>query len=149
MVFSAVYGSREQDKVWPFKFCGTVSTRDGSLKGGDPATGVCTECRYDWGTVENHVWQGHAERVELAAGPATLRLVVDHGLSPPGTAPRNIDAVVLYSNISDVNRRLHEGSAAGNTPFDGMLTQRGDAYLRCETAPAHLCPPKRPPSPRS
>ena len=52
-----MYGSREQDKVWPFKFCGTVSTQDGSLKGGDPATGVCTECRYDWGTVENHVWQ--------------------------------------------------------------------------------------------
>ena len=89
------------------------------------------------------------ERVELAAGPATLRLVVDHGLSPPGTAPRNIDAVVLYSNISDVNRRLHEGSAAGNTPFDGMLTQRGDAYLRCETAPAHSCTPKRSRPPRS
>ena len=52
-------GSRAQ--VWPFHFCGAVSTVDGSLHGGDGA--VVDECRYDWGTVENHGWQGHGERV--------------------------------------------------------------------------------------
>lgn len=47
--------------------------------------------------------------------------------------------VVLYANISDVNRRVRTGgNYGGNTPLDGMLTQQGDAYIRLRVPSATM-----------
>jgi hypothetical protein len=115
--FEGLYGQRDQAKVWGFKFC---------MPNGVPAG----ECRYAWGGTENHVWQGLNNRVSLAAGPATVSLIVDRTITPSNSAERHVDIVVLTQNMSDVELRLQHGGMRGNMPFDGWLTQEGDVFFR-------------------
>ena len=63
----------------------------------------------------------------LAAGPATVTLTLLHGV-PAGVdlaaahfADRNIDAVMLNANASDLAMGLKYET--GEVPFDGLLSQ--------------------------
>ena len=131
VVYESVYGGLHQAKVWPFRSCGSAEH--------DSPTVSCADCRYSWGTVESHVWQGQAERVPLVAGPAQLLLSVDRALTPTGgptpSAERHIDVVVLHKNLSDVAWRLRTGCMMNNMPFDGLLTQQGDVFARVHAPP--------------
>ena len=105
VVFEGLYGRRDQGKIWGFPFCmhGT-RTSPGRLGG---------ECRYAWGTTESHVWQGLDNRVALAAGPATVSLIVDRETTPANSAERHVDVVVLTRNTTDLETRRVHGGARG------------------------------------
>ena len=74
-------------------------------------------------------WAGAHNRVYLQPGPVTVQLTVSAELTPPNSGRRNIDVVVLTSNMTDLAVRLAH-PPDDNTPLDGMLTQRGDLFLR-------------------
>ena len=74
-------------------------------------------------------WAGLHDRVYLEPGPVTVQLTVSPELTPPNSGRRNIDVVVLTSNFTDLAVRL-ANLPDDNTPLDGMLTQRGDVFLR-------------------
>lgn len=106
-VFDRQYGARENLKIWPFSQ---------KLK---------TEIAWDWGAVENVVWEGHDAFVNLKPGPATVTLVADKQPSPG--ARRNVDLLMLTTDVEQVNMRIE---TENYLPLDGMLTQSGDVWLR-------------------
>jgi hypothetical protein len=86
--------------------------------------------------VINHAltWAGVSDRVLLEPGPVSVSLSVSAGLSPPNSGRRNVDVVVLTSNLTDLAVRVAHGGDQGNTPLDGLLTQQGDVFLRLRNA---------------
>src|SRR5205085_314845 len=81
-----VYGGRENVKVWAFN------------------KGLQTEVNWPWGAVENVVWEGHDTFVDLDAGRATLSLIAGH--QPEPGARRNVDLVMLTTDLEQVKQRL-------------------------------------------
>lgn len=108
-----LYGSRENVKVWPY---GARLTR---------------EYLAPWGAVENVVWEGHDAFVELDAGEAQIVLTAD--AQPEPAARRNVDLVMLTSDVQQVTDRIAKDMYL---PLDGMLTQAGDVYLKLHNAGA-------------
>jgi len=106
-VFERFYGRRENPKVWPF------------------GRGQQAMVWYPWGGGDNIVWEGVEAQVELRAGPA--RLMLTKGPQPEPAARRNLDLVLLTSDSADLEERLKKERYL---PFDGLLTQRGDLFLR-------------------
>lgn len=107
-----LYGARKNLKVWAFKE---------KLK---------AEVAWPWGAGENVVWEGHDAEVELAAGPATIRLRV--GKQPEPAARRNVDLVLLTQAVDDVKNRIEKENYL---PIDGLLTQADDVYVKLHNAP--------------
>lgn len=101
------YGARNNLKIWAF---------NQKLK---------TEVGWSWGAGENIVWEGHDAFAELEPGEATLRLIA--GKQPEPAARRNIDLVMLTTDVEQVNERIEKEKYL---PLDGMLTQSGDVWLR-------------------
>eukprot|EP01046_Picozoa_sp_COSAG06_P007123 COSAG06_NODE_344_length_17074_cov_116.626510_2_plen_232_part_00 len=114
-----VYGYREGLKVWGYPY------------GGHP--GNCpdlqAECLWPWGSTDNTVWEGYGvgASAKLTAGTATITLSLVDGV-PAGVdrasahfADRNIDAVMLNANTTDLKMRLMYET--GEVPFDGLLSQ--------------------------
>ena len=78
-----------------------------------------------------NIWQGQESRVLLRPGKVKLTLLVNEELSPANSARRNVDAVMLSSNLTDMAiRAANGGDVLGNIPFDGALTQKGDIFVR-------------------
>ncbi|HEV2294750.1 MAG TPA: beta-galactosidase trimerization domain-containing protein [Tepidisphaeraceae bacterium] len=107
-----LYGARKNGKIWPFH------------------APVQPEWLMPWGAVENVVWEGHDAFVELDAGEACLILSV--GKQPEPAAKRNVDLVMLTSDLQQVSQRI---AKENYLPLDGMLTQAGDVYLKLHNAP--------------
>ncbi len=112
-VFKRLYGARDNMKIWPFKGTG----------------GLAKEVGWYWGAVENTVWEGHEAFADLAAGPATIKLIADK--QPEPAAKRNVDAVLLTMNKADVDLRIDKEAYL---PLDGLLTQQGDVFMRVVNA---------------
>jgi len=106
-VFDRRYGARNNLKIWAFRQ---------KLK---------TEVGWSWGAVENLVWEGHDALVNLKPGRATIRLLA--GRQPEPAARRNIDLVMLTTDVEQVKMRIEKENYL---PLDGMLTQSGDVWLR-------------------
>lgn len=122
-----LYGARDNVKVWAFKT-------------GKDSSNLKKEVAWDWGAVENTVWEGHNAAVTLAKGIATISLTA--GKQPSPAAKRNIDCVLLTTDEAHVKHQL---AKATRLPFDGMLTQAGDVWLRVQNksaAPLTLTVPK-------
>ncbi len=102
-----LYGARDNLKVWAF------------------GQKLQKELAWDWGADENVVWEGHDAFVDLDAGPATLTLTA--GKQPTPAARRNVDLVMLTSDVKDVEARIQK---EGYLPLDGLLTQSGDLFLK-------------------
>ena len=116
-----VYGYREGLKVWGYPY------------GGHPGTcpDLQAECLWPWGSTDNTVWEGYGvgATAKLTAGTATITLALVDGV-PAGVdrasahfADRNIDAVMLNANTTDLKMRLTYET--GEVPFDGLLSQVG------------------------
>lgn len=105
-----LYGARDNVKIWAFTQAG------GGLK---------KEVAWDWGAVENMVWEGHDIYVDLQPGRARLTLMAD--AQPEPAARRNVDLVMLTADEAQVKMRLEK---EGYLPLDGMLTQQGDVFLK-------------------
>lgn len=106
-VLDRLYGSRANLRIWAFRE---------KLK---------KEVGWSWGAVENLVWEGHDADVTLAPGKATLTLVA--GKQPEPAARRNVDLVMLTSDLGQVSMRIDKENYL---PLDGMLTQTGDLFLK-------------------
>jgi hypothetical protein len=106
-----LYGARDNMKIWAFSQ---------KLK---------SELAWDWGAVENLVWEGHDAAVQLQAGKA--RLTLSAGRQPEPAARRNVDLVLLTSDEAQVKNRIDKESYL---PLDGLLTQAGDVYLKVQNA---------------
>jgi hypothetical protein len=102
-----LYGARENPKIWAF------------------GEKVKPEAQWSWGAVENVVWEGHDAFVELEAGEAKLSLIAAR--QPEPAARRNVDLVMLTSDVEQVRRRIEKENYL---PLDGMLTQAGDLYVK-------------------
>jgi hypothetical protein len=102
-----LYGARDNIKIWAFRE---------KLK---------KEVVWSWGAGENIVWEGHDAFVDLEAGPAKLVLIA--GKQPEPAARRNVDLVMLTSDIKQVQERIEKENYL---PLDGMLTQAGDVFLK-------------------
>ena len=118
-----VYGYREGLKVWGYPY------------GGHPGTcpDLQAECLWPWGSTDNTVWEGYGvgATAKLTAGTATITLALMDGV-PAGVdrasahfADRNIDAVMLNANTTDLKMRLTYET--GEVPFDGLLPLGGGA----------------------
>ncbi|HEX5269928.1 MAG TPA: hypothetical protein VFW33_05555, partial [Gemmataceae bacterium] len=102
-----LYGARDNLKVWAF---------GRKLK---------KEVAWDWGASENVVWEGHDAFVSLDAGEATLTLTAEK--QPEPAARRNVDLVLLTSDIEGVKNRIEKENYL---PLDGLLTQAGDVLVK-------------------
>jgi len=102
-----LYGARDNVKVWAF---------NERLK---------KEVGWDWGAVENVVWEGHDATVELQPGAARISLVAGKQPGPP--ARRNVDLVMLTRDEAQVKERIEKESYL---PLDGWLTQAGDVWIK-------------------
>jgi hypothetical protein len=108
-----LYGSRKNIKIWAF---------GSKLK---------DEVAWDWGAVENIVWEGHDAYAELQPGLA--KITVTAGRQPTPQAKRNIDLVMLTKDEAQVKERIEKEKYL---PLDGMLTQGGDVFIRITNAAA-------------
>lgn len=102
-----LYGARDNLRIWAFRE---------KLK---------KEVAWPWGAVENVVWEGHDAVVDLQAG--TAKLTLRAGKQPGLPARRNVDLVMLTSDIAQVNMRIEKENYL---PLDGMLTQAGDVFVK-------------------
>jgi hypothetical protein len=102
-----LYGARDNLRIWAFRE---------KLK---------KEVAWSWGAGENVVWEGHDALVELDAGPAKLTLIA--GKQPEPAARRNVDLIMLTSDLAQVQMRLEKENYL---PLDGMLTQAGDVFVK-------------------
>jgi len=102
-----LYGARRNLKIWPFR------------------QGLKTEVAWDWGAVENVVWEGDDASVDLQPGLAKLTLIADR--QEENAARRNVDLVLLTRDTADVQARLEKENYL---PLDGLLTQCDDVYLK-------------------
>lgn len=102
-----VYGARENPKVWAFR------------------QGLKPEVGWDWGPVENMVWEGHDAWVELVPGRAKLTLVAEN--QPEPAARRHVDVIVLTQDEAGVKTRI---AKENYLPLDGLLMQAGDVFLK-------------------
>ena len=121
--FTKLYGQRASPKMWSFGY----SERNHEIAGcpGDPTP----ECHWTWGATENWVWEYYP--VPLAAGSATFEISITNTTSKPGLAPladRNIDAMVLTTNLTDIEMRAK--NEQGSVPMDGLFTQRGEVFMK-------------------
>ena len=102
-----LYGARANTKVWAF------------------GKRLATEVAWEWGAVENVVWEGHDAYADLVPGIATITLVA--GKQPAPAAKRNVDLVMLTRDDAQVQKRI---ASEGYLPLDGWLTQDGDVWMR-------------------
>ena len=107
LLLDRAYGARKNLKIWAF---------GEKLK---------DEVGWSWGAGENTVWEGHDALVNLKPGKATITLIA--GKQPEPSARRNIDLVMLTTDVEQVNERIEKEKYL---PLDGMLTQSGDVWLR-------------------
>lgn len=107
IVFDRKYGARDNLKIWAFRQ---------KLK---------KEVGWSWGAVENIVWEGHDAFAALKPGKATIHLIA--GKQPEPAAKRNIDLVMLTTDVEQVQKRIE---TENYLPLDGMLTQSGDVWMR-------------------
>ena len=111
VVFDTLYGARENPKVWFF-----YTRRQKKL---------IKEFRFSWGPVENVVWEGTEYKVDPQPGKA--RITLYKGEQPGIGARRNVDLVMLTNDEEDVKHRLENENYL---PLDGLLTQKGDLYVK-------------------
>ncbi|MFO0965779.1 MAG: beta-galactosidase trimerization domain-containing protein [Gemmataceae bacterium] len=102
-----LYGARDNLRIWAFRE---------ALK---------KEVAWSWGAGENVVWEGHDAFVDLQPGVA--RLTLKAGKQPGDGARRNVDLVMLTSDLEQVKMRIDKENYL---PLDGMLTQAGDVWLK-------------------
>jgi hypothetical protein len=107
VVFDRLYGARDNLKIWAF------------------GQKLQKEVGWDWGAVENVVWEGHDAAADLQAGPAKISLLAAD--QPAPQARRNVDLVMLTKDHDQVKMRIEKESYL---PLDGMLTQEGDVWLK-------------------
>jgi Beta-galactosidase trimerisation domain len=84
-----------------------------------------------WGGGDNIVWQ-KVEPVKLNKGKATLRLIagkqLDAGKPRALAARRHVDVICLTNDVKGL--AAHAKPLRNYLPFDGMLTQEGDLFVR-------------------
>ena len=102
-----LYGARDNLKVWAF------------------GKGLARDIAWEWGAADALVWEGTDAYVDLQPGVARLTLVAED--QPEPAARRNVDVIVLTTDEADVKERL---AKEPYLPFDGMLTQADDVFLR-------------------
>lgn len=102
-----LYGARSNIKIWAF------------------GKKLVNEVEWDWGAVENVVWEGHDAYADLEAGPA--RIVLTAARQPEPAARRNVDLIMLTKDEKQVQERI---AKEGYLPLDGWLTQAGDVWMK-------------------
>jgi hypothetical protein len=147
-----VYGRRPAPKVWgmgnarnskggygystyPYQ---TVTGRAAPDPPGQCGFGLNAECVWAYGSVENMVWEGVNTTVALAAGSGTITLsaVADPSCVPwAGNedclyADRNVDAIMLLPNRSDIDLRFSSVKDNSVLAFDGLFSQAGEVFLK-------------------
>lgn len=125
VVYHQAYGLRSSPKVWGFAGC---TDRYGGL------AMLSAECRYNYGTTENMVWEGPSisgnYTMALQQGAATITLTTADAQGD--ITERNLDTLLLTMNTSDIAMRL----AGKSRPLqlDGLIgTQQGEVFAKMES----------------
>lgn len=127
VVYQQMYGLRTSPKVW---FAAGCSDRYGGLAMLD------AECRYNYGTTENMVWEGPSPSGNYSAalqkGPATIVLTVADAAGD--ITERNVDTLLLTMNTSDILMRLGPSGKSRPLQLDGLIgTQEGEVFAQIES----------------
>lgn len=136
-LLSAVYGRRSNPKVWGQKGQGTATFNE---SGANCKELLNPECVWQWGSVENMVWEGVNNTVHLKAGAAIVTLTVHRDsdsdcaktmLGHCQYADRNIDAFMFMPNRTDIDNRWNgPGNDPGVLAFDGLFSQAGEVFFK-------------------
>ena len=136
-LLSAVYGRRSNPKIWGQKGQGTATFNE---SGANCAGLLNPECVWQWGSVENMVWEGVNNTVNLKPGTATVTLTVHRDsdadcartmLGHCQYADRNIDAFMFMPNRTDIDHRWNgPGGDANVLAFDGLFSQAGEVFFK-------------------
>ena len=150
--FEKTFGLKTTPKIWQLQgsragqgnFTGTYGC----------GAGLVGECRWPWSSTENQVWEGVHDAVNLTVGAATITLTivgVDGSVLPESHAgstgdrwgmetalgelitERNIDAIMLFPNASDLTLRTTNDLTGGS---DGLVldslvgTQESEVFVQ-------------------
>jgi hypothetical protein len=123
-VYGQTYGNRHSPRVWGLAGC---TKRYGGLDM------LSEECRWNYGSTENMVWEGPSKSsnytAHLHSGPATILLSVAY--VEGDIAERNVDTLLLTQNRSDITMRLEAESRP--LQIDGLIgTQEGEVFAMVE-----------------
>ena len=145
-VFTRTYGLRQSLKVQGFgkarlaKAAGAGPTgpyTQGSMCGSGraPTDGMQAECWWPYGATENWVWEGVGALATLNAGSYTMVIsgvnTTTDTTTPPEAiafAERNIDAVLLTTNTTDVQKRIWY--APDFLALDGYMSQQSEVFMQ-------------------
>jgi hypothetical protein len=138
-LLSAIYGRRSNLKVWGQKGQGTATFNE---SGANCADLLNPECVWQWGSVENMVWEGVNNTVNFAAGTAVVTLSVHRDsdadcaktmLGYCQYADRNIDAIMFMPNRTDIDNRWNgKANDPGVLAFDGLFSQAGEVFFKVQ-----------------
>ena len=138
-LFSRAYGHREAPKVQPFGGCPDLVGQPLYAPNAScphPGCGqLQAECSQQYGSTEQIVWEGVGTAVPLAVGSYAMTLTglnsTESGVDPSSVhfCDRNIDAIVLTANQTDVELRLRKEPYL---PLDGLMSQAGEVFFKVE-----------------
>ena len=131
-LYTRIYGLRNNLKLWAYS---ALRSSNESCAGG-----LQSECSWMYGAKENDVWEGIGSSVQLAKGPATITLSIDAEANlatvDSPLANRNIDVVMLFPNMTDMDARQAYGeSNSMDLAGDGLLSQSGEVYFQVSHRP--------------
>lgn len=95
--------------------------------------GLVSECVWPYGATENMVWEGVNTTVALTPGVAatvSIKPLKDSDYCCWGD--RNIDAILLHPNRTEVDYRLHNAIDGQVLPLDGLFSQYGEVFFKVE-----------------
>ena len=143
--YDRVYGRLTNWKMWSFagsRIAGAVNRGglNGTVCGAEGPYALAQACMWNYGASENMLYEGTGNSTvghppaQLDAGPATITVSMDGVYSADDLlhrADRNLDLVMLTSNLTDVKKRV-VNDTQGPLSLDGLISQHGELFMRAK-----------------
>ena len=153
VVYDRVFGRLTNWKMWAFasqRIAGapTRGGLNGTVCGAEGPYALAQACMWNYGASENNLWEGSGNTsvghpsVTLQQGLATVTLSLDGVYSVDGCnhdparctmhrADRNLDLVMLVSNLTDIQKRVTNDTTQLPS-LDGLVNQHGEVFARAK-----------------
>ena len=143
--YDRIYGSLANWKMWSFagsRVGGAVNRGglNGTVCGAEGPYALAQACMWNYGASENMLYEGAGNSTighppaQLDVGPATITLSLDGVYSASDLlhrADRNLDLVMLTSNLTDMQKRV-ANDTQGPLSLDGLISQHGELFMRAK-----------------
>eukprot|EP01052_Picozoa_sp_SAG31_P009594 SAG31_NODE_507_length_14746_cov_5.682119_7_plen_638_part_00 len=143
--YDRVYGRLTNWKMWSFagsRRAGAVNRGglNGTVCGAEGPYSLAQACMWNYGASENMLYEGVGNSsvghppAQLDVGPATITISLDGVYSTFDLlhrADRNLDLVMLTSNLTDLQKRV-ANDTQGPLSLDGLISQHGELFMRAK-----------------